>query len=91
MPKHLHERVFESDGIYFLKLVVVFLLGTFWVKFDHPKPIGSFIVTAIPVGVFVGFLLVRALEKHQADRKIWYALLVVIGVISTFNAAGIVI
>jgi predicted membrane chloride channel (bestrophin family) len=91
MPKRLHERVFESDGIYFLKLVVVFLLGTFWIKFAHPMPIGNFIITAIPVGVFVGFLLVRGFEKHQADRKIWYALLVVIGAISAVNAAGIVI
>lgn len=89
--KHIHERVFESDGVYFLKLVLVFLLGTFWIKFSDPTYIGVFQLTAIPVGVFVGFLLVRAFEKHQSDRKIWYALLVVIGVISNFQAAGIVI
>jgi len=91
LPKKLHERVFESDGTYFLKLVLVFLLGTFWIKFADPLVIGGFQLAAIPVGVFVGFLLVRAFEKHQADRKIWYALLVVIGVISNFQAAGIVI
>lgn len=90
-PKRIHERVFESDGVYFLKLVIVFLLGTFWIKFNEPFMIGLFQFTAIPVGVFVGFLLVRAFEKHQADRKIWYALLVVIGVISNFQAAGIVL
>ena len=28
--------VFESDGTYFLKLVVVVLLGTFWIKFSEP-------------------------------------------------------
>jgi len=90
-PKRLHERVFESDGLYFLKLVAVFLLGTFWIKFGEPLLIGDFQLNAVPVGVFVGFLLVRLFEKHQADRKIWYALLVVIGVISNFQAAGIVI
>ena len=90
-PKQLHERVFETDGVYFLKLVAVFLLGTFWLKFSDPISIGAFQLAAIPIGVFVGFLLVRALEKHQADRKIWYALLVVIGVVSNFQAAGIVI
>jgi predicted membrane chloride channel (bestrophin family) len=89
--KRLHERVFESDGIYFLKLVAIFLLGTFWIKFNDPLSVGIFQLAAIPAGVFVGFLLVRAFEKHQADRKIWYALLVVIGVISNFQAAGIVI
>ena len=89
--KQLREKVFETDGVYFLKLVGVFLLGTFWIKFSDPISIGVFQLTAIPAGVFVGFLLVRAFEKHQADRKIWYALLVVIGVVSNFQAAGIVI
>lgn len=89
--RHIHERVFESDGVYFLKLVAIFLLGTFWIKFNEPFMVGALQFTAIPVGVFIGFLLVRGLEKHQADRKIWYALLVVIGVISNFQAAGIVI
>jgi predicted membrane chloride channel (bestrophin family) len=90
-PKRIHERVFESDGVYFLKLVIVFILGTFWLKFNDPVMIGAFQLAAIPAGMFIGFLLVRAFEKHQADRKIWYALLVVIGVISNFQAAGIVI
>ncbi len=89
--KRIHERVFETDGVYFLKLVLVFLLGTFWIKFNDPVSVGIFQLAAIPVGVFVGFLLVRAFEKHQADRKIWYALLIVIGVVSNFQAAGIVI
>ena len=90
-PRQIHERVFESDGIYFLKLVSIFLLGTFWIKFSEPVMIGGFQLAAIPVGVFLGFMLVRALEQHQSDRKIWYALLVVVGVISNFQAAGIVI
>ncbi len=89
--KRLHERVFESDGIYFLKLVAVFLLGMFWLKFDSPATIGFFKLGAIPVGVFLGFLLVRAFEKHQADRKIWYALLIVIGTVSSVSAVGVVI
>lgn len=90
-PKQLHERVFETDGAYFLKLVAVFLLGTFWIKFAEPILIGDFQLAAIPVGVFLGFLLVRAFEKHQADRKIWYALLIVIGTVSSVSAVGIVI
>lgn len=89
--RQLHERVFESDGTYFLKLVLVFLLGTFWIKFNDPVEVGAFEIVALPVGVLAGFLLVRVFEKHQADRKIWYALLVVIGVVSNFQAAGIVI
>lgn len=89
--RQIRERVFESDSTYFLKLIVVFILGTFWIKFSDPVLIGDFYLAAIPVGVFAGFVLVRKLEKHQSNRKIMYALLIVTGVISNFQAAGIVI
>lgn len=90
-PKRLHERVFESDGTYFLKLVLVFLLATFWVKFGTPFSLGGLVFTAVPVGLLIGILLVRIFEKHQADRKIWYALLIVVTVITFYDPSGIVI
>ena len=89
--KRFHERVFESDSTYFLKLVVVVLLGTMWLKFSEPFMIGWMQFTAIPLGIIIGFLVVRAFEHHQSDRKIWYAVLLVVGVISYFVPAGIVI
>ncbi|MES2875857.1 MAG: hypothetical protein V4678_00130 [Patescibacteria group bacterium] len=90
-PKRFHERVFESDSTYFFKLVVIVLLGTLWLKFAHPFMVGPFQFTAIPLGIIVGFLVVRAFEHHQEDRKIWYAVLLVVGVISYFVPAGIII
>lgn len=51
----------------------------------------GFQFTAIPLGIILGFLIVRAFEHHQEDRKIWYAVLLVVGVISYFVPAGIVI
>lgn len=90
-PKRFHERVFESDGTYFLKLVVVVLLGTLWLKFGEPSEWLGLSLTAVPLGIIVGFLVVRAFEHHQEDRKIWYAVLLVVGVISYFVPAGIVI
>lgn len=90
-PKKFHERVFESDSTYFLKLVVVVLLGTLWLKFAEPYILGGFQFTAIPLGIIIGFLVVRASEHHQEDRKIWYAVLLVVGVISYFVPAGIII
>lgn len=90
-PKRFHERIFESDSTYFLKLVVVVILGTFWVKFASPFAVLGFNYTAVPVGVLVGYLVVRAFEHHQEDRKIWYAVLLIVGVISYFGPAGIVI
>ena len=89
--KRFHERVFESDSTYFLKLVVIVLLGTLWLKFADPFMLGGFQFTAIPLGIVLGFLIVRAFEHHQEDRKIWYAVLLVVGVISYFVPAGIVI
>lgn len=89
--QRIQERVSETDSTYFLKLIVVFFLGTFWIKFSDPVLIGDFYLAAIPVGVFAGFVLVRAFEKLQSNRKIMYALLIVTGVISNFQAAGVVI
>lgn len=85
------EKVFESDGAYFLKLVVFVLLGTLWLKFAQPvswfgMPIGGF-----PIGLLAGLLLVSKFEKYQSDRKIWYAILLVVTIICYFVPAGIVI
>ncbi|MGB3945943.1 MAG: hypothetical protein WBK76_03845 [Candidatus Saccharimonadales bacterium] len=89
--RHIRERVFESDSTYFLKLVVVVLLGTLWLKFSDPFTLSGFMFTAIPLGIIAGFLIVRAFEPHQLDRKIWYAVLLIVGVITYFVPAGIVI
>ncbi len=94
-PRRIHpvtgENMFESDGVYFLKLVVYFVLATFWIKFSVPLQFGGVQLTALPAGILIGIIAVRYLEKHQADRKIWYAVLIVIGLISYFEAAGIII
>lgn len=85
------EKIFESDGTYFLKLVVFVLLGTFWLKFGQSIVWLGLPINGIPVGVLIGLLLVGSFEKYQADRKIWYAILLVVGIISYFVPAGIVI
>ena len=84
-------RLRESDGQYLLKLVVVIIVGTFWVRFGHPFPLGSFVLTGVPLGMLAGLLLVDKLEVHQDDRKIWYAILILVGVISLYFPTGIVI
>ncbi len=90
-PRRFHERVFESDGAYFLKLVVFVLLGTLWLKFQTPVTWLSVPLHGIPLGLLLGLILVSHFEKHQADRKIWYATLVVVTIICYFVPAGIVI
>ena len=84
-------RVRESDGQYLLKLVVVVLVGAVWFKFGHVFYVGSFAFTGIPLGMLLGILLVDKLEVHQDDRKIWYAILILVAIVSYFFPAGIVL
>lgn len=86
-----YEKLFESDGEYLLKLILCVLLGSFWIKFNQPFVVAGLSVNAIPVGLFGGLLLVSQIEKLQSDRKIWYATLLIVGIISYYVPAGIII
>jgi positive regulator of sigma E activity len=83
-----YEKVFESDGTYLLKLVTFVLLGTLWLSFKQPISWMGLPLAGIPVGLLIGLLLVNRFEKHQEDRKIWYAILVIVTIISYFARAG---
>lgn len=85
------ENIYESDSTYFLKLILVVLLGMLWLKFSEPLQMGSLILTGIPLGLMAGVLIVSKFEHFQFDRKIWYAILVIVTVISYFVPAGIVV
>lgn len=89
--KNNGETTYESDSTYLLKLVVFILLGTLWLKFQAPLVWHGFPINGVPAGLLVGLLLVREFEKHQSDRKIWYACLIVVTIICYFVPAGIVI
>ena len=52
---------------------------------------GAVVVNALPVGLAVGVLLVHWLETSPMNRKIWYATLLIIAIVSYFLPAGIVI
>lgn len=86
-----HEKIYESDGRYLLKLVLIILLGTVWLKFAHPLQIGGLVVAGLPVGMLFGLVLVSRMERYQFDRKIWYAILIIVTILSYFLPAGIVI
>ena len=91
VARPVRERMFESDGTYFLKLVVFVLLGTLWLKFQQPVSWLGVPLRALPVGFLVGLILVSRFEKYQSDRKIWYAILVVVTIVCYFAPAGVVI
>lgn len=80
----------EPDSVYFLKLVLYIVMGSFWLKFAHPIPIGDFELHAFPLGLCVG-LIFAAHDHFQIDRKIEYAILVLVTIITFFMPAGIVV
>jgi hypothetical protein len=84
-------KVTESDGQYLLKLVLIILLGTLWLKFATPLTVGPVPLIGVPVGMLFGLLLISRFEKIQYDRKIWYAILLLVTIISYFVPAGIVL
>lgn len=86
-----YENIYESDGAYLLKLAVVVLLGTLWLKFQSPLVWGAFYLNAIPLGLILGLFLISKYEPFQANRKILYAILLIVAVLTYFFPAGIVI
>ena len=87
----VQKQVSESDGTYFLKLIIIVILGTLWLKLAQPLswqgiPFGGF-----PIGAAVGLAGIALFEKNQTDRKIWYAVLIIVTIISYFVPAGIVL
>lgn len=87
-----YENVFEPDGVYLFKLVVVTLAGLLWVRLSNPLLIGGVVpVGAFPAGALVVLVLIAWLEKAQFNRKILYAVLVVVTIIGFFLDAGIVV
>lgn len=80
----------EPDSRYFLKLVLYIVLGSCWLKFSQPLPIGDFMLHGFPLGLLLG-LLFAAHDHFQVDRKIEYAVLIVITIITFYLPSGIVI
>ncbi len=85
------DRLAEADGVYFLKLVIVVLLSTLWLKFNDPVTWAGVPFGAFPLGALIALVGIRLLEKDVYDRKIWFAVLVIVTILSYFVPAGIVI
>ena len=76
----------ETDSAYLLKIVLYFILGTFWVRLLDIS-IGSFHDISVPVGLIVG-LVFASHEHFQIDRKIEYAVLFAATVLSFYLPVG---
>ena len=89
MPKKQTNEQTESDGAYFLKLVLYIILGTLWIKFSEPVELFGLIINGFPLGLFVG-LFFASHDHFQIDRKIEYAILIVMTIVTYFLPAGII-
>ncbi|PID32995.1 hypothetical protein CR969_03110 [Candidatus Saccharibacteria bacterium] len=85
------EKIYEKDSAFFFKLVVFMLLSALWIRLKNPVEIGPMVVQAFPLGLIIALLLVLKIEKYQFNRKIWYATLVLMAVLTSFTPVGIMI
>jgi hypothetical protein len=77
----------ESDSTYFLKLVLFFILGTFWVRLINVN-VGPFEHLSLPAGLLIG-LMFASHEHFQIDRKVEFAILLGATFISFYLPVGI--
>lgn len=86
-----NERFYERESAFFLKLVVFIILSALWLRLKDPLIAGPLVVQAIPVGLIVALLLVVKIEKYQFNRKIWYATLILMAILTSFTPVGIIV
>lgn len=80
----------ESDGAYLLKIVLYIILGSLWLRFPAPLPIGPIMLSGFPLGLLVG-LLFASHDHFQVDRKIEYVVLILAAIVSLFLPTGIIL
>lgn len=90
MPTKKKKTVQESDSAYFLKIVLYIVLGSLWLKFQTPIDLGPFTFNGLPFGLVLGVIFASH-DHFQVDRKIEYALLILMAILTYFLPAGIVI
>jgi len=74
------------DGIFALKLVVLVVVGSIWLKITN----GDSVTFGAPIGLIVGIVMVRH-ERFRTDRKIGYAVLALAMLIGFMSPYGIIV
>jgi hypothetical protein len=62
----------ETDNVYFLKILIYFVLGTIWIKYN------GYVV--FPLGLIFGVILAQK-DHFAIDRKVEYAILLISAII----------
>jgi hypothetical protein len=79
----------QSDTAYFLKLVLYFICGTFWVRLLNVQ-LGPFEHLSLPLGLVVGAAF-SSYECSHVDKKIELAILLGATFISFYLPVGIIV
>ena len=72
MKKASKTNARETDPAYFLKILIYFVLGTIWIKYN------GYVV--FPVGLILGLIIAQK-DHFAIDRKVEYAILLISAVI----------
>lgn len=86
-----YEKNPEPDSIFILKLIIVIIAGSFWIKFAGPTTIFGIYIAGLPIGLLVGLVFIHLLEKRPNNRKIWFSVIIMVTIISYFLPSGIVL
>ncbi len=81
-----NNSTYEPDSLFFLKLVVLLIVGSQWIFINSSDSWQL----PIPIGFILGLVLVTH-EHFQIDRKIEYALLLIASFIAFWLPVGLVI
>lgn len=84
--KKVRNTAKDTDALFFLKLVVLLIVGSQWVFIDRYE--GAQI--PIPVGMILGLVLVTH-EHFQINRKIEYAILLAVGFVGFWAPTGLIL
>lgn len=85
MAKRKAKKSDDADSIFFLKLVIYMIVGSFWVKLTFEN--GQL---PVPVGPILGLWYARH-EHFQIDRKIEYAILLMAALVGFWAPVGVYI
>lgn len=88
MPKQKSKKqkiTQETDGIYFLKLLMYLIIGSQWLRLVDPELTRQI---PIPVGLIIGVIFASH-EHFNIDKKVEYAVLLVAMFVGFWSQMGI--
>lgn len=80
----------ESDSAFFLKIVLYVAFGAMWLRFASPLQLGPLSFSGFPLGLVIG-LLFASHDHFRIDRKIEYAILVIMTIFGFFLPTAILL